>query len=168
MEKTLNDLYLDVALAAKVSCKQHAGQKYGKRDYFLSHVNSVEQITFKAVMTDGSHEKKSGEEWEAYSSRCRIVAYLHDVIEDTDMTLEELSSLGFDYTVVDAVKLLTKVPPIDIDLYLRDISKNDIAYIVKRSDLMANTMQCIHDDNESRFKYYSNQLSKLMKFRKVL
>lgn len=38
----------------------------------------------------------------------KIVAVLHDVIEDTPVTLEQLQELGFSAEIVEAVRLLTK------------------------------------------------------------
>ena len=40
----------------------------------------------------------------------RIVAVLHDVVEDTNVTLEQLASEGFSQTVLAAVEALTKLP----------------------------------------------------------
>ncbi len=40
----------------------------------------------------------------------RIAAVLHDVVEDTRFTLEDLLAAGFSTTVVDAVEALTKRP----------------------------------------------------------
>jgi guanosine-3',5'-bis(diphosphate) 3'-pyrophosphohydrolase len=40
----------------------------------------------------------------------RIIAVLHDVVEDTDITLEELAEEGFHDAVIAAVKALTKLP----------------------------------------------------------
>ena len=40
----------------------------------------------------------------------KIVAVLHDVVEDSDITLEDLRKQGFEDDVVIAVGCLTKVP----------------------------------------------------------
>ena len=40
----------------------------------------------------------------------RIAAVLHDVVEDTPVTLEDLAGEGFSLTVIDAVEALTKRP----------------------------------------------------------
>lgn len=44
------------------------------------------------------------------SERERIAAVLHDVVEDTDVTLEQLASEGFERVVLSAVEALTKQP----------------------------------------------------------
>ena len=67
------------------------------------------------------------------------VALLHDVIEDTDITLEELISQGFPSEITDALALLThddSVPYLD---YVRKIKENSIAAKVKLADLRHNS-----------------------------
>lgn len=64
-------------------------------------------------------------------------ALLHDVVEDTDITLDELAC-SFPADVVDAVCLLTHeegVPYLD---YVRAIAAHPIARTVKRADLLHN------------------------------
>jgi guanosine-3',5'-bis(diphosphate) 3'-pyrophosphohydrolase len=39
----------------------------------------------------------------------RIAAILHDIVEDTDITLDNLTSAGFSKEIVEAVKALTKL-----------------------------------------------------------
>jgi (p)ppGpp synthase/HD superfamily hydrolase len=46
------------------------------------------------------------------SSEARLVALLHDVIEDTDTTADELRARGYPREVVEAVELVTR-PPAD-------------------------------------------------------
>ena len=68
-----------------------------------------------------------------------IVALLHDVVEDTDYTLADLSAMGFETVITDALALLThdaKVPYMD---YVRAIKDNPIAKAVKLADLKHNS-----------------------------
>ena len=68
-----------------------------------------------------------------------IVALLHDVVEDTDYTLEDLAAMGFDPVVIEALTLLThdaKVPYMD---YIRAIRENPVARAVKLADLQHNS-----------------------------
>ena len=62
------------------------------------------------------------------------VALLHDVVEDTDITLDDLASEGFPAEVIDALALMThddNVPYMD---YVRKIKTNPIATKVKLAD----------------------------------
>lgn len=67
------------------------------------------------------------------------VALLHDVVEDTDMTFEDLEKEGFTREIIDALKILTHdeaVPYLD---YVREIKNNLIATTVKLADLNHNS-----------------------------
>ena len=66
------------------------------------------------------------------------VALLHDIVEDTDVTFEDLKTMGFPDEVVAAVALMThdkSVPYLD---YVRKIRENDLARRVKIADLTHN------------------------------
>ncbi len=65
-------------------------------------------------------------------------ALLHDVVEDTEYTLDDLRELGFPDAVVEAVALLTHDPAVPYMEYVRNIKKNPIARAVKRADLLHN------------------------------
>jgi len=67
-----------------------------------------------------------------------IVALLHDVIEDTDMTLDKLKEIGFDDKILQALGLLTHPADLDYFEYIENISRNRIATIVKIADLKHN------------------------------
>lgn len=66
------------------------------------------------------------------------VALLHDVVEDTDTTLDDLAKI-FPKEVTDAIALMThddNVPYLD---YVRTIKSNPIASKVKLADLKHNS-----------------------------
>lgn len=71
------------------------------------------------------------------------VALLHDVVEDTDVTLEELEK-QFPPEVVEGVRLLTHDPAVDYFDYVRAIKGHPVAQKVKLADLA-------HNSDESRF-----------------
>lgn len=66
------------------------------------------------------------------------VALLHDVVEDTDVTLEDLAK-SFPKEVVDAVALMTHADGVDYFDYVRKIRTNPIAKAVKLADLTHNS-----------------------------
>ena len=73
-----------------------------------------------------------------------VVALLHDVVEDTDCTLDDLRKMGFSGEVCEALNLLTHrkgVPYLD---YVRNIQSNPVAVKVKLADLA-------HNSDRSRF-----------------
>jgi (p)ppGpp synthase/HD superfamily hydrolase len=72
------------------------------------------------------------------SEDARIVAVLHDVVEDTAITIADLSRAGFSDAVVAAVDLLTRRPDVAYDDYLEAIAANPLARAVKIADLEDN------------------------------
>jgi len=64
------------------------------------------------------------------------IGVLHDVVEDTDITLEDLTAMGFSTRTVGALALLTHLPSDTYDEYIRKIAKNYDAIRVKRKDLL--------------------------------
>ena len=67
-------------------------------------------------------------------------ALLHDVIEDTPVTAEQLLHAGISKEVVDAVELLTRYDENeDYFAYVRRLKNNPIAAAVKRADLIHNS-----------------------------
>ena len=65
------------------------------------------------------------------------VAWLHDSVEDTEVTLNDISRY-FGNTVVNAVSAITKVKEEPYDKYLSRVKANPIARLVKIADLTHN------------------------------
>ena len=68
-----------------------------------------------------------------------IVALLHDVVEDTDYTLEDLRAMGFSNRVLEAIALMTHAPEVSYMDYVAQIKTNPIAKAVKLADLRHNS-----------------------------
>lgn len=68
----------------------------------------------------------------------KIVAILHDVVEDSDLTLDDLRNEGFSAEIVEAVDALTKRDGEAYDDYINRTTTNKIAIIVKLADLEDN------------------------------
>lgn len=71
----------------------------------------------------------------------RIVGFLHDVVEDTDITFSDLDKMGFSTEVIEALKLLTHDKKLTTyETYIRSIirSGNHTAINVKINDLHNN------------------------------
>ena len=69
----------------------------------------------------------------------QIVAILHDVVEDTHVTLADLRAAGFSEVVVDAVRLVTHEKSESYADYVVRCRANPIARQVKLSDLTDNS-----------------------------
>ncbi len=68
-----------------------------------------------------------------------ITAILHDVVEDTEVTMDDLYNMGFKKEVIDALKLLTHRKDVEYMDYIKNISNNNIARKVKLADLEHNS-----------------------------
>ena len=68
----------------------------------------------------------------------RICAVLHDVIEDTDITLEYLKNEGFSNEVLTALDALSRRKDESYDEFIDRIINNKIACHVKLADLKHN------------------------------
>ena len=66
-----------------------------------------------------------------------IVALLHDVVEDTDITFEQLEK-EFSPVVIEVLKLLTHDDSVEYMEYIRKLKHNPIARTVKLADLWHN------------------------------
>lgn len=74
----------------------------------------------------------------------KAAAVLHDVLEDTDATVEALREEGMPGEVVNAVFALTRTPDVSYEAYVERVARNRIAREVKLADLrdnLANNLQ---------------------------
>ena len=79
------------------------------------------------------------------------VALLHDTVEDTAVTLEQLAQV-FPKEVVEAVALLTHAGDVEYFDYIRAIKQNPVAVKVKLADLAHNgdPMRICNQGNQER------------------
>lgn len=115
----LSNVSKDVLKAYNLAKSAHEGQvdKGGKP--YIEHPVAVASLVF----TD---EEK-------------IVALLHDVVEDTPITLNDLREQGFTAEVVTAVDCLTKRQDEILGDYLNRVKSNALATTVKIADLTHNS-----------------------------
>ena len=78
------------------------------------------------------------------SSVVRMVAWLHDTLEDTPLSIQDLYELGFRGNVLEAIKLLTHTHEHSHADYVRKIrdaqgASGELARVVKRADLIHNS-----------------------------
>jgi (p)ppGpp synthase/HD superfamily hydrolase len=72
------------------------------------------------------------------SEKAKIVAILHDVLEDTLQTAADFVSAGFDGEILGAVQAITKVKGEAYDEYLKRVKANPLAREVKIADIRDN------------------------------
>lgn len=69
----------------------------------------------------------------------QCMALLHDVVEDTKTTWDDLADIGCTERVINGVKALTKMPGESYDQYKERVFANQDAMKVKMADLRHNT-----------------------------
>ena len=124
--------------AYEIAKKAHLGQVDKAGEDYIKHPEKVASF----VKTD---EEKA-------------VAYLHDVIEDTELTLEDLYEYDFSKEVIEAVDIITKKRGEDYQSYLNSVKKNKLARAVKLADLRHNSdltrlIKVTEKDIERKEKY---------------
>ncbi len=91
-----------------------------------------------------------------------IVALLHDVVEDTDHTIDDLRKMGFSENVISAVELMTHDSNVPYMEYVAQIKNNPIAKAVKLADLRHNSdmtrLDIITPFDEKRAKKYAEAI----------
>lgn len=86
---------------------------------------------------------------QGHSELTQIVAVLHDTVEDSALTLVDISKEGFSDAVINPLDLLTKRIGDDYDLYVARLVVNSRSMAVKRADLFDN-MDLTGLENPSR------------------
>ena len=91
-----------------------------------------------------------------------VTALLHDVVEDTACTLQDLQDMGFPQPVLEALALLTHGYGVPYPDYVAAIKANPIARAVKLADLA-------HNSDLTRLNYVSQKdLSRVEKYRAAM
>ena len=131
-----------VDLALSIARQAHEGQ------LDKAEVDYIEHPIYVASQVDTEEEK--------------AVALLHDVIEDSPVSAEELLQAGLPETVVTAVQVLTKKKEQDYQTYLETVKKNPLARVVKLADLKHNSdlsrLSSITEKDRERLKKYKKAI----------
>lgn len=85
------------------------------------------------------HLRRVAERVRGFGPHALAVAWLHDVIEDCDVTAEDLQKQGFPMAVVDAVQALTKRSGESHEDAVRRACADPIAKVVKAADVADNS-----------------------------
>ena len=110
---------MNLERAIQIAVEAHAGAKDRGGKAYILHPISV-------MMRCETDEEK-------------IVAILHDVVEDTDWTFDSLREEGFTETIIEALKTVTKhSEDEDYDEFIQRSLKNEIGRKVKIADLREN------------------------------
>ena len=96
-----------------------------------------------------------------------IVAVMHDVVEDSDVTLHDLKECGFSESVMTAIDCLSKKESETYDDFINRVSLNDLAKRIKIEDIKDNLdltrLDCVTEKDLFRVEKYHRSLKKLLK-----
>jgi (p)ppGpp synthase/HD superfamily hydrolase len=95
----------------------------------------LEQAVDKAGMPYAAHPEFVASQMDTDTERA--VAWLHDVVEDTSVTLADLKQV-FPREITDAVDAITKRADEAYDSYIARVKNNPVARKVKLADLRHN------------------------------
>ncbi len=98
----------------------------------------------------------------------RVVAVLHDVVEDTRGTLDDLRRGGFSAEVVEAVGLVTRREGESYEAFIERLAPNPLARAVKLADLEDNMdtsrLPAITEKTRERLERYRKAVARLREF----
>jgi (p)ppGpp synthase/HD superfamily hydrolase len=133
--------------ALRIATKAHDGQVSMTGEDYIMHPITVSGYCF--------------------TERAKIAALLHDVVEDTDVTLDDLRKAGFAEDIVTAVDCVSKRDGEERKDYFVRVASDDIALEVKFADMRHNGSRWPADrpkeEAEWNFNKYHKRARKLLK-----
>ncbi len=133
-------------VAYELAQKYHKHQKYGDMPY-ITHIDEV--------------IASLSQKWGTGNKDLLAIAALHDIIEDTELSSEDLQELvGKDVT--KCVVALSKVEGEKYEDYIHRVKEYHYSKEVKVHDTLCNLIHSIRADSAYRVKKYSNQLQLLV------
>jgi hypothetical protein len=113
--------------AVALATRAHNGQMDKAGDDYIGHPLRVMRSVAAAVPAAGVD-----------LTHARMAAVLHDVVEDSGITLDDLRAEGYPEPVVVAVGALTHPEDEAVEDYLARVAADPIAVVVKRADMADN------------------------------
>lgn len=128
----------DLERALQIAVQAHAGQKDKNGAAYIFH-----PIRVMARCT---------------TLKAKIAGLLHDVVEDTPITFEQLQTEGFSAEILSTLRLLTHLPEVPYEEYIKEIMSDPAAIEVKIADLEDNSdirrLQDVDDRSVERLRRY--------------
>lgn len=141
----------------------------------MNHIKMLNLAIDVARKAHSGQKDKAGEEYIYHplrvSERCenieeKIVAVLHDTIEDTYVTSEYLRYLDFPPYIIEAVLSVTRMENESYDDFIKRCKNNPIGKVVKINDLRDNLdltrLRKISDKDVCRINKYLKALDYLL------
>jgi hypothetical protein len=137
--------------AEALAREAHAGQLDKAGQPYFIHVDTVSRNVGEIIQGRPDYN-------EDFLLKARIVGYLHDIIEDTTITSDDLQRLGVPNDCIRAIEILTKKKGVPYQQYLRGIKQDKLAKTVKLADVTHNSdatrlVQVTEEDEKRQEKY---------------
>lgn len=100
---------------------------------FMVHQNQVDKNGMPYIF----HPVHLAEQMTTEDEIC--TALLHDVVEDSDYTIEDLKKAGFNDVILEALRLLTHDKNVPYMEYIAGLKDNPLAKTIKLADLKHNS-----------------------------
>lgn len=134
-----------VARARELALEAHGGQRYGSHPYHV-HLDAVAELARK------------------YGEEAQVLAYLHDVVEDTPVELGAIAE-AFGQRIAECVAILTDEPGASREerkkrTYARMAGVSgdlELALVVKAADRLANMRACVADGKDELLGVYKRE-----------
>lgn len=132
-------------LARHFAIESHGHQRYGQQPY-IAHLDAVAMLLTP------------------YGEEAQVIGYLHDIVEDTPVTIAEIAE-KFTPFISRCVGLLTDAPgesrkerKTKTYARLRGVEGDEqLALIVKTADRLANVTASFRDDNQRLLTMYADE-----------
>ena len=110
-----------ISKAKKIAIEAHKGQIDKSGEPYIGHPMRVAELLQNS------------------EAKIRAIAYLHDVIEDTELTLDDLRREGIPEIVIQAIDAISRRKGEPYIEYIERVKKNKLAAVVKHADIMDNS-----------------------------
>ncbi|WP_374629257.1 HD domain-containing protein [Frankia sp. AgPm24] len=114
--------------AVALATRMHAGQRDKAGDEYIGHPRRVMETVSRTAGPAGVDPLAA-----------QFAAILHDVVEDSEITLEYLTTAGYPTPVVAAVDALSHRPDESMRDYLARVAADPLAVVVKHADMQDNS-----------------------------
>lgn len=150
-----------MTIAVNLALEAHKDQMYGDKPY-IYHLAQVDNLVVQVYKPKGlknsePYSKEPGDEIDCL----RAIAFLHDILEDTDLSTLDLHIAGINDEVINAVVSITKWDYVSYEQYIQNVVENPLAHKVKLCDTSANLMNSILEGNTKRINKYTKQIQLL-------
>ncbi len=127
-----DSLLEDLKKTIEIAKATHEGQTDKAGKPYFEHVQTVSELASEIIFS-------WNEEYDDFLIQAQIVSYLHDVVEDTSLTIDDLWKFQVPTDCILAIETLTKSKGQDYNDYLSRVKLNKLATVVKIADLTHNS-----------------------------